>query len=248
MKHKTIIRFALCSLALAVIIGCGEDLSIFSETLEIDEIKLGQSSIGTGETTTMEATVYYSGDETALEYDWTVDGGEISGSGSSAVYRAPNTPGTYEIKITVTDGDVSSEEKITISVGQQSVESVILGVSTHWSADELEGKLVYSVYIERVVSGRVTLHYKITQDRDASDAYLRIQIDQQTVLPSTAIGGQLPSTAKVTTRDLDVSGIISSPGRYIITFYIKPANRTNNGWLLNEAKLTGVQGTSDPQQ
>ncbi len=248
MRHKTIIRFALCSLALAVIIGCGEDLSIFSETLEIDEIRIGQSSIGTGETTTVEASVFYSGDETALEYDWTVDGGEVSGSNSSAVYKAPNTSGTYEIKITVTDGDVSSEKTITISVGQQSVESLILNVNTHWSADELEGKLVYSVYSERVVSGRVTLHYKITQDRDASDAYLRIQIDQQTVLPSSAIGGQLPSTAKVTTREIDVSGIISSPGRYIITFYIKPANRVNNGWLLNEAKLTGVQGTSDPQQ
>jgi hypothetical protein len=249
VSYKTIIvRFALCSLALLIISGCGEDFLILNETLEIDEISAGQSSIDTGGTTTLDAAVSYSGDETVLLYDWSADAGEISGSGSRDVYKAPNTPGVYTIEVTVTDGVVSSGATIAITVGQQSVGSLILDINTYWPADELEGKLVYSVDIEKIESGRVTLHYDITQDQDEFDAFLRIQINQQTVLPSTAIGGELPSTAKRTVDDVDVSSVIRSPGRYTITFYIKPANRANRGWLLNEARITGVQGTSDPQQ
>jgi len=248
MRHKNIFRFALCSIALLVIFGCGEDFAIFTETLEISEVRAGQSSIDTGGTTTLDASVYYSGDATVLIYEWSADGGQVSSSGSSAVYKAPNSPGVYSIEVTVTDGVVSSGKTVTITVGQQAVDSLTLDVNTHWSADQVEGRLSYSVDIERVTGGRVILHYEITQDRDDFDAYLRIQINQQTVLPSMSIGAEQPSTAKKTVNDIDVSSVIRSIGRYTVTFYIKPANRTNNGWLLNVAKLTGVRGTSDPQQ
>lgn len=248
MRHKNIIRFALCSLALLVIFGCGEDFPILTETLEINSVTVGQSSMDTGGTTTLDASVYYSGDATVLMYEWTADGGKIIGSGSTAVYEAPNAPGVYTIEVTVTDGVVSSGKTVAITVGQQAVDSLTLDTNTYWASDQQEEKLSYSVDIERITGSKVILHYEITQDQDEFDAYLRIQINQQTVLPSMAIGAELPSTAKKTVNDIDVSSVIKSIGRYTVTFYIKPANRTNNGWLLNLAKLTGVRGTSDPQQ
>ena len=248
MKYKTVIRFALCSLALVVIFGCGEDFPILTESLEIGDLRVTQSSIGAGETTTVEASVDYSGDETVLIYNWTADAGTIQGFNGKASYIAPSSPGTYSISLRVMDGVISSERTVEITVGQQTIESLVLDRNTHWPAVDHKDKLAYNVNIKTVVSGRVLLHYDITQDQDEFDAFLSIQIGQKTVLPEMAIGGEQPSTAKRTTDDIDVSNVITGPGRYMITFYIRPGDRVENGWLMDEAKIIGVQGTSDPQQ
>ncbi|UCC15908.1 MAG: hypothetical protein JSU58_05905, partial [Dehalococcoidales bacterium] len=137
---------------------------------------------------------------------------------------------------------------VQINVSQQAVESLILDLDTHWPATAHKDKLAYNVKINKVVSSKVLLYYDITQDRDEFDAFLSIQIDQTIVLQETAIGAEQPSTAKRTVREIDVSSVIASPGRYMITFYIRPGDRVENGWLMNEAKIIGVQGTSDPQQ
>jgi hypothetical protein len=248
MRYKAVIRFALCCLALAVIFGCGEDFPILTESLEISDLKATQSSIGAGETTTINASVDYSGDQTVLIYKWTASAGTIQGSDSKATYIAPSSPGTYSISLRVTDGVVSRERTVAITVGQQFIESLILDRDTHWPAAARKDKLAYNVNIKSVVSGRVLLHYDITQDQDEFDAFLSIQIGQKTVLQEMAIGAEQPSTAKRTINDIDVSSVITSPGRYMITFYIEPGDRVENGWLMNEAKIIGVQGTSDPQQ
>jgi len=248
MRYKIIIRFALCSLILVVIFGCGEDFPIFTETLEISELEVTRSSIGTGETTTIEASVDYSGDETVLIYNWTASAGTIQGAGDKATYIAPGSSGTYSISLRVTDGVISRERTVAITVGQQSVESLILDRNTHWPAAASKDKLAYDVNIKTVVSGKILLHYDITQDQDEFDAFLSIQIGQKTVLPEMAIGGELPSTAKRTIDEIDVSSVITGTGRYMVTFYIRPGDRVENGWLMNEAKIVGVQGTSDPQQ
>jgi hypothetical protein len=233
---------------LVVIFGCGEDFPILTETLEISNLEAVQSSVGVGETTTVEASVDYSGDETVLMYTWTADAGIISGTGSRATYIAPGNPGTYSIDVTVTDGVISAGKTVDISVGEQAVDSLILDRDTHWPATAHKDKLAYDVRIKSITSGRVLLHYDITQDQDEFDAFLSIQIGQRTILEETAIGAEQPSTAKRTIDDIDVSNVITSPGRYMITFYIRPGDRVQNGWLMNEAKITGVQGTSDPQQ
>ncbi len=248
MRYRTIVGFALCLLVMLVIFGCGEDLSIFTETLEIQSLEATQSSIGVGETTTIEASVYYSGDATVLIYEWTADGGTVGGSGGRATYIAPGSPGTYFVSLKVSDGVTSEERTVQINVGQQAVESLILDRDTHWPATSSKDKLAYDVNIKKVVSGKVLIHYDITQDQDQFDAFLSIQINQRTVLQETAIGAEQPSTSKRTIREVDVSGVITSPGRYMVTFYIRPGDRVESGWLMNEARIIGVQGTSDPQQ
>jgi PKD repeat protein len=249
MKYKIAIKFALCSLLLVVIFGCGEDLPIFTETLEVRSLTAAQSSIGAGETTIIESTVSYTGDETVLLYRWSADVGTVQGSNGKATYIAPENPGTYTISLRVTDGVISDEKTTTITVGQQSVDSLILDLDTHWPALDRVDKLAYNVNIKSVTSGRILLYYDITQDKAQFDAILSIEINGAVVLEETAIGAIQPSTDKRTKGDIDVTGVITGPGRYVVTFYLlMPGGVVNDGWLMNEAKITGVQGTSDPQQ
>ncbi len=56
MRRITTVCFVLCSLVLVVIVGCGEDPLILLETLEISNIEVSLSSIGPGETTSVEAS------------------------------------------------------------------------------------------------------------------------------------------------------------------------------------------------
>ena len=250
MNH--IICLAIILLAITIIVGCGSDFPtiVSNETLNVRELKATQSSVGLGDTTTIEALVDYTGDVTVLMYTWTATGGKIRGTGNRVTYEASNTPGNYTISVKVTDGAISSGNTIEITVTQQSITpTIILDRDTHWPSENEKDKLSYDVKVTRIASGKVLLHFEITQDSDKFDAFLSIQIDQKTVLAEMAIGNEQPSTGKVTTRDVDVSGAIKSPGRYMVTLYIRtPGNRVQNGWLLNEAKLIGVEGSSDPQQ
>jgi len=245
------IIYILLLLGIIFIIGCGSDIptTISNETLNVRELKATQLSIGTEETTTIEASVDYSGDITVLMYTWTATGGKVTGSSNRVTYEAPNTSGLYSISVKVTDGAISSGNTIEIRVAQQSsTTTIILDSDTHWPSENLKDKLAYNINVTKVASGKVLLHFEITQDNDKFDAFLSIQIDQQTVLPEMAIGNEQPSTGKVTTRDVDVSDAIKTPGRYVVAFYIRHGNIVQNGWLLNEAKLTGVEGSADPQQ
>lgn len=248
MKYRILIYFALLSFLLVIISGCGEDLSIFTENLKITYINISQSTIGVGETAVLEASVDYSGDQTLLIYEWKASGGNIGGSGKKVNYIAPNHSGIYTIELVVSDGAVSDGEVVEITVTQQALPSITLDVSTHWPAEAQDDKLGYNVNVKSIATGKVTLHYDITQDQDKFDVFLNIQIGQKTVLNAKAIGAEQPSTAKRTVGDIDVSNVITVPGRYVVTFYVAPGNRVKNGWLLNEAKLIGVEGTSDPQQ
>jgi len=248
MRRKTTICFVLCSLALVVIAGCGDDFSLLPETLEIGNIETSQSSIGVGETTVLEASVSYSGDETVLIYDWSADAGTVGGSGSKATYIAPGTPGIYFITLMVSDGAVSDERSVQIDVGGQGADSLILDFDTHWPATDERDKLSYRVNVTSVTGTRTLIQYDITQDEDEFDAFLSIEIGQTTVLPERAIGAEQPSTAERTVDQIDVSHIVNTPGVHIITFYMRPGDRVQNGWLLNEAKLIGVQGDVDPLQ
>ncbi len=248
MKRITTICFVICSLVLALIVGCGEDPSALLETLEINNIEVSRSFIGAGDTTSVEAFVSYSGDETVLLYEWSADAGTIGGSGSRANYIAPDSPGIYFITLRVNDGAVSDEQMVQIDVGQEAVESLILGLGTHWPATNQKDKLSYRVNVTSIVGTRTLIQYDITQDRDEFDAFLSIEIGQSPVLPETAIGAEQPSTAKRTIDQVDVSHIMNTPGVHIVTFYIRPGDRVPNGWLMNEAKIIGVQGSVDPLQ
>jgi len=247
MGHRLLIFPILVILSL-VVIGCGEDINLPMETLKVKDIIASQSTIGPGDTATIEAIIDYTGDKTVLMYTWDASSGFIQGTGSKVTYRAPETSGNYSISLTVTDGAISSGKTIGIIVSQQSTAySLILDKGTYWPASEAKDKLAYDVKVNKISGGRILLHYDITQDKDDFDAFFSIEINNKIIQPEMAIGNEQPSTAKRTIRDVDVSDVIKATGRYMIVLYIRPGNRAQEGWLLNEAKLVGAEGTSDPQ-
>jgi hypothetical protein len=244
---KYFIYLILLTLIIIIISGCSNDISnIFTETLKITNVQVTPSTVSIGETAVLEASVDYSGDKTVLMYTWKASAGTIGGSGNRVTYIAPSKPGACTIELVVSDGVISDGEIIDISVVQQAVPSITMDISTYWPGEAQKDKLAYNVNVKSIVTRKVLLHYDITQDQDKFDVFLTIQIGQKTVLDVKAIGAEQPSTAKRTVEDIDVSSAINVPGRYIVTFYISPGNRAKNGWLLNEAKLIGVEGTSDP--
>lgn len=247
MRAIVIIIFVLP--IIITIIGCGEDVPTVLETLNISDLQAREQVVGVGDTTTIEATVFYTGDPTVLMYTWSTTGGTIRGTGSKVTYQAPNTPGVYSISVKVTDGAISSGKTIELRVTQNPTTiSLIIDQDTHFPAENIKDQLSYDVKITKLSGEKLMLHFEITQDKDQFDAFLSIEINGKSVLPEMAIGNEIPSTGKITIRDIDVSNVIKTLGRYTITFYIRPGNRVQNGWLLNEARLVGAEGSSDPQQ
>jgi len=216
----------------------------FTETLKLSDLRLANPNVLTGDTTTIEALSVYSGDETALKHIWTTNAGVIQGSGNKATYRAPERPGTYSVNVRATDGAISSERTAEINVEQgKSESSILLSNNTHWPAKEFKDKLSYNVNITRIPETKVIIHFDITQDKDKFDSFLIIEIDGKVVLQDMAIGNEQPSTGIRTIRDIDVTNIIKEPRRYTVTFYMRPGDRTENGWLMNEARIIGVEGS-----
>ncbi len=249
LKIKKSIIIITVLLLIAVIIGCGEDIPVTFEKLEVSDLKAREQVVGVGDTTTIEATVFYTGDPLVLMYTWSATGGTVRGKGNIVTYQAPNTPGVYSISVKVTDGEISSGRTIEVRVTQNpTTVSLIIGQDTHFPAENAKDKLSYDVKITRLSGEKLMLHFEITQDKDQFDAFLSIEINGSLVLPEMAIGNEVPSTGKVTIKDIDVSNVIKTLGRYTITFYIRPGDRVKNGWLLNDARLIGAEGSSDPQK
>ena len=217
----------------------------FRETLRLSDIRLSAPAMTAGDTTTIEALAVYSGDDTALSHNWSASAGFIQGEGKKATYMAPGEAGTYSVNVKATDGAVSSERTAEISVEQGTPESsVLLASNDYFPAKAMKDQLIYSVNITRIPGTKVLLHYDITQDKDKFDTFLSIEIGQEAILQDMAIGNEQPSTGIRTTRDIDVTDIINQPGKYDITFYLRPGDRAENGWLMNEAKLIGVEGST----
>jgi hypothetical protein len=210
----------------------------------IIELKSSAIELESGDTATIEAQVEYSGQESFLSYTWSATGGGIVGSGKRVVYIAPEEPGVQTITLTVTDGVVINQKSVTISVKAISG-TLTIGSNTHWPAKALNDVLRYEVTVDRVSRNRVELKYDITQDQDKVDIFLSITINGTTVLNRKAIGGFIPSTAKRTVDKIDASNVIQAPGKYIIEFSLELINLVKNGWLLNEAKLIGVEGRAE---
>jgi len=218
----------------------------FMETLKLNDIRFNNPMINVGDTTTIEAMSEYSGDGTALTHVWTTNAGVILGSGSKATYRAPEKAGTYSINVKATDGAISSERTTEIIVEQGAPgSSALLGSNAFFPAQALKDKLSYNLKVTRIPETKVMLHFDITQDNDKFDSFLSIEIGDKVILKDMAIGDEQPSTGIRTIRDIDVTNVITEPGQYIITFYIAPGDRTEKGWLMNEARVIGVEGSME---
>jgi len=215
----------------------------YTEMLKVSDLKVPESAINIGDTAPMEMLAEYTGDKTALMYAWSANAGNIQGSGNKAIYKAPESPGSYSVNVRATDGNISSERTAEISVQQVSKETMTIDSNRHWPATAYKDGLSYNIKVTGLSSNKVIFHYDITQDKDNYDAFLSIEIGSRTILEDMAIGNEQPSTGTRTVRDIDVSDIIKGTGQYVITLYIRPGDRIEKGWLLNEVSLSGVEGS-----
>jgi len=82
---------------------------------EVQHIEIDQSTIVTCYATDQ--------DNDQLTYTWTKTGGTISGSGSTITWIAPSTTSTYTITCTVSDGELTDEQSISITVTEPETEN-----------------------------------------------------------------------------------------------------------------------------
>jgi hypothetical protein len=94
-------RLGLAALALCTILlpGCG----LRNNNPVISSLEAGTEPVKVSGNSELKCVASDpDGDE--LIYEWRATDGNISGTGLVTIWRAPQTPGTYEITVTVTDG------------------------------------------------------------------------------------------------------------------------------------------------
>ncbi|MBN1862082.1 MAG: PKD domain-containing protein [Dehalococcoidales bacterium] len=75
----------------------------------IVSLEAEKDSLSTADSCPLRA-IAYDPDGGELSYQWSADGGTVSGEGSAVSWKTPDTPGSYQISVTVTDDRGSEAE------------------------------------------------------------------------------------------------------------------------------------------
>ena len=122
MKNKIILTILILSMIALIFSGCegGGTTPPINHSPTITSLTANpQSPIEINQSTIV--TCYANDqDNDQLTYTWTKTGGTISGSGSAITWIAPAIEGTYTITCTVSDGELTDKQSISIDVGQGS--------------------------------------------------------------------------------------------------------------------------------
>ena len=224
-KRQQINIQILCVLfAICFISACDTSnlLSVDSETLEVD-LKSESHALNIGDTTTITAIVDYSGDPAALVYEWDASGGRISGDGTSVVYVAPETAGTYRVTLKVSGEMATSRANISIEVNIG--HAIIATPNRHWQGNTFAQTLTYRLNVEEVFLDNVRLRYEILQDTARTGAFLTIAINGTPVIRERAIGEVQPAEQLLIADEVDVSSILRNPGNYELTLTLEGRER-----------------------
>lgn len=104
--HKKSVIMLLTAVAMVVcsLLGCGDNGNgPANESPAIASLEASANSVDPTARVTVACTAS-DGDGDPLAYAWGKDAGEVSGSGSSVTWTAPETVGSYSIWVEVTDG------------------------------------------------------------------------------------------------------------------------------------------------
>lgn len=228
-----------CIVSLLSACDINDPLNIDAETLNID-LQTESQTINIGDTTSITATVDYTGDPTVLIYEWETNGGRIVGEGSNVVYVAPESAGTYTITLEISDGNVTKRENIRIVVDIGN--AIVSMPNRYWHGNTFTQSLNFRLNVDKLFRDNISLRYEIIQDAARAGAFLSITINGISVVRNRAIGDVHPQDPVLITDNVDVSSIISSPGNYDLTLTIDVVNVMENAWLLNKITVIGVEG------
>ena len=245
MKKKYILLQIqlLCVLILICFISAcdiSDPLSLDSEMLDVD-LASDANTISIGDTTTISATITYSGNSDNLEYKWSTTGGRISGEGSSVVFIAPETEGSYTITLEVTDRTVTERTDIRIDVNIGN--AIVATPNRYWQGNTFIQTLSYRINVRELFHNNIRLRYDILQDTARTGAFLSISINNTTVVRNRAIGEVQPLEMVPIADEVDVSSVIREPGNYDLTLTLEVVNVMEDAWLLRKLTLIGAAGT-----
>ena len=233
----------LCLLcAIAFVSACDTEnlLNIDGEMLDID-LQSETQTLNIGDTTTINATVSYSGNSAVLVYEWNASGGRIVGDGDTVVYVAPESAGTYTITLEVTDGTVAERNDIRIEVNIG--HAIVAMPNRYWQGNTFTQTLTYRLNIEEIFRDNITLRYEILQDTARAGAFLTITLNGTPVIRNRAIGAVQPAEMLLIADGVDVSRIITAPGNYELALTLEVVNVMEDAWLLRKLTLIGAEGT-----
>lgn len=230
----------LCSMS--IISACDTEnlLNLDSEMLDIG-LESDSQTLNIGDTTTIKAAIDYSADTDVLVYEWKTNGGRIVGEGTSVVYIAPETAGTYTITLEVTDGTVTEREdiRITVNIGP----AIIITPNRYWQGNTFTQTLKYRLNVEEVFLDNIRLRYEILQETARTGAFLTISIDDTRIVRNRDIGVVQPDGPLLIADEVDVSSILQSPGVYELTLSLEIVNVMQDSWLLQKLTIIGVEGS-----
>ena len=106
-------------------------------------------------------------DDDELSYGWSADGGGITGEGATVTWTAPNSEGSYNVTVTVTDGrggEVMNQVTITVSYQSSGLADRVDVVYFHRTqrcstcihAEELTRDTVETHFTDELASGKLT--------------------------------------------------------------------------------------------
>lgn len=230
----------LCVIGLVSACDTENLLNMDREMLDID-LRSETQTLNIGDTTTITATVNYSGDSAVLVYEWNASGGRIVGHGESVVYVAPESAGTYTITLEVSDGTVTERNDIRMEVNIG--HAIVAMPNRYWQGNTFTQTLTYRLNVEEIFRDNITLRYEILQDTARAGAFLTITINGTPVIRNRAIGAVQPAEMLLIADNVDVSRIITAPGNYELALTLEVVNVMEDAWLLRKLTLIGVEGT-----
>lgn len=230
----------LCAICLISACDTNGFLNIDTETLEID-LESEAQTINIGDTTTITATVDYSGDASDLDFEWHASDGRIVGSGNSVVYVAPESAGTNTITLEVTDGNVTERADIRIEVGIG--HAIVAMPDRYWQGNTFTQTLSFRLTVDEIFRENIKLRYEILQDTARAGAFLSININDTSVVQNRSIGAVQPNEPQMIGDEVDVSNVITAPGNYEVSLTLEIVNVMEDAWLLRKLTFIGVEGT-----
>ena len=242
LQTPLLLIFGLISLCMLSGCDINDTLSLDSELLDVD-LAADANSINIEDTTTISATITYSGNTDVLVYRWSTTGGRISGEGTSVVYIAPETEGNYTITLEVSDGTVTEKDelRITVKIGN----AIVATPNRYWQGNSFTQSLSFRLNVQRIIQNNLRLRYDILQAAEGTGAFLTISINGTSVEQdrARAIGEVQPPEMILIADEVDVSSVIREPGNYELTLTLEVVDRRENAWLLKKLTLIGAEGT-----
>jgi hypothetical protein len=140
------------------------------------------------------------GHDEDLSYDWSADGGGIAGEGATVTWTAPNSEGSYNVTVTVTDGrggEVMNQVTITVSYQSSGLADRVDVIYFHrtqrcYSCRYMEAAANYTVqtyFADELASGKVTFQVFNVEEEQNADIVAKYQASYLSLYINTVKDG-----------------------------------------------------------